>query len=326
MPELIIFLVTFILSFSLTFLFIRLALKHSILDFPNYRSSHKTPTPIGGGIVIVLTFYSSLSIFYLKGILDKDLFFALLPGLALAAVGVIDDFKGLLPLYRFMVQIICSGIALFFLNGFNSLFGPDMVWLWSFIALFGLVWFINLFNFLDGSDGYASMEAVFVCLALFFFTRSNLFLLLATSVGGLLYWNWPKAKIFMGDSGSTSLGFILMVLGIYFHNNGTISFLFWILLTALFWFDATITLLRRIINKEKLSNPHKNHIYQRAIRGGFSHLKILIWGLGINILLFVCCLIIWRYSIPEFYGFLPLILIMGFEMKYVDNRIPFGSK
>jgi Fuc2NAc and GlcNAc transferase len=169
------------------------------------------------------------------------------------------------------------------------------------------------------------MEAISISLALCFLTGSYLFLLLAASVGGFLYWNWPKAKIFMGDSGSTTLGFILAVLGIHFHNNGTLSFLFWIFITALFWFDATITLFRRIINKEKLSNPHKNHIYQRAIQGGFSHLKILILGLEINFLLFLNCLIIWRYSIPLIYGFLPSIIILGFVMKYIDNKVPFKS-
>lgn len=325
MSELILIIVSFILSFGLTFTFIRLALQYSVLDFPNYRSSHATPTPIGGGIVIVMTFYSGLSIYYFNGQIEKNLFFALLPGLGLAAVGAIDDFKRLLPLYRLITQAICSGIALFFLNGFNSLFGTDLVWFWSLIALFGLIWFINLFNFLDGSDGYASMEAISISLALCFFTGSYSFLLLAASVGGFLYWNWPKAKIFMGDSGSTTLGFILMVLGIHFHNEGTLSFLFWIFLTALFWFDGTITLLRRIINKEKLSIPHKNHIYQRAITGGFTHLKILILGLGINILLFMICLLIWKYSIPLLCGFLPLVIIMGFVMKYVDNKVPFRS-
>ena len=326
MSGLLFLIISFLFSFCLTYVFKRFASRHSILDYPNDRSSHETATPIGGGIAIVLTFYAGLFIYYLNGQLEKNIFFALLSGLLLAAVGVIDDFRGLAPIFRFITQIICTGIALIFLRGFNSLLGSDLVWFWSFIALFGMVWFINLFNFLDGSDGYASMEAISISLALYFFTGSNLCLLLTVSVGGFLYWNWPRAKIFMGDSGSTTLGFILAVLGIYFHNNETLNFLFWIFLTALFWFDATITLIRRIINKEKLSNPHKNHTYQRAIQGGFSHLKILILGLGINILLFINCLIIWKYSIPLIYGFLPVIVIMGSVTKYFDHKIPYQSK
>ena len=130
----------------------------------------------------------------------------------------------------------------------------------------------------------------------------------------------------MGDSGSTTLGFILVVIGIHFHNNGTFSFFFWILITSLFWFDATITLIRRVINKEKLSKPHKNHMYQRAIQGGFSHQKTLISGLVINILLFFICFIIWRNYILLFYGFLSAIIILGFAMIYVDHKFAFKRK
>jgi Fuc2NAc and GlcNAc transferase len=282
--------------------------------------------PRGGGMVIILTFYLCIFYSYLNSQIEKDLFLALLPGLGLTVVGIVDDLKGLALSIRFTAQFLCAGIAMYFLGGFHALFGSNLLWLWSFIALFGFVWFINLFNFLDGSDGYASMEAVSIALVLWFFTGMNVLLLLAFSVGGFLYWNWPKAKIFMGDAGSTTLGFILVVFGIHFHNNDTLNFFFWILITSLFWFDATFTLFRRILNKEKLSHAHKNHMYQRAILGGFSHLKTLISGLVINILLFFICFITWRNYIPLFLGFLLSIIILGFAMYYVDQKFAYKSK
>jgi UDP-N-acetylmuramyl pentapeptide phosphotransferase/UDP-N-acetylglucosamine-1-phosphate transferase len=325
-PDFILLIILFLFSFNFTFLYRRWAIKRSIMDFPSERSSHTEPTPRGGGIAIVIVFYSGISFLYLNNHLERNIFYALLPGLILAAVGLIDDVKDLAPSLKLAVQFLCAGIALFFLHGFHGLFGSDLKCLWSIIALFGIVWFINLFNFLDGSDGYASMEAIFVALSLWFFTGMNLFLIIVFTVGGFLYWNWPKAKIFLGDSGSTTLGFIFVVLGISLHNSGTFSFLFWILITALFWFDATITLIRRMIKKEILNTPHKNHMYQRAISGGFSHLKVLIFGLGINILLFLICLITWRNNLPIFYGFLLAITILGFALIYVDRKFAQKSR
>ncbi len=312
-----------IISFCLTFLYIKWAYKHSILDIPNERSSHLIPTPRGGGIAIIFAFYSGITVFYLNGQIEKNLFFALLPGLILAVVGLIDDISGLSPLLRFTAQILCSVTALYFLGGFNAFYNIDLIWIWSIVALFGFVWFINLFNFLDGSDGYASMEAISITLGIWYFTRIDVLLLLAFSVGGFLYWNWPKAKIFLGDSGSTTLGFILVVFGLHLHNNGTLNFFFWILITALFWFDATVTLFLRIQNKEHLWMAHNNHIYQRAILGGLSHLSVLISGLAINFLLFVTCLLIWKKIISYFQGFLIVLLILLFSMIYVGQKFAF---
>jgi Fuc2NAc and GlcNAc transferase len=314
------------MSFSLTFLYKRWAIKRSILDIPNKRSSHVIPTPRGGGIAIVISFYLGITFLYLNNQLERNLFYALLPGLILTAVGIVDDLKDIAPSLKLAAQFLCAGIALFFLRGFQGLFGNDLICLWSIIALFGIVWFINLFNFLDGSDGYASMEAISISLALWFFTGMNVFLFLVFSVCGFLYWNLPKAKIFMGDSGSTTLGFIIVILGINLHNNGTLCFSFWLLITALFWFDATITLMRRIMNKEKLNKAHKNHIYQRSILGGFSHLKTLLSGLIINILLFLICLAVSTNYFKLLTGSILALTILLIALKYVDHKFPFVTK
>ena len=110
-----------------------------------------------------------------------------------------------------------------------------------------MVWFINLYTIsLDGIDGYASMQAVFVGVALYALTRSMAALILAVATLGFLPWNWQNAKIFMGDVGSTLLGFVIAVLGIYYQNQDFLSLVFWLMLTSLFWFDASYTLILRI--------------------------------------------------------------------------------
>jgi len=298
-------------------------MKHSILDIPIERSSHVAPTPRGGGISFVIAFYLGLTFMQLTGQIERDLFLALLPGIGLAIIGIVDDFASLRPFIKLISHFICSGIALYFLGGFQIFTDSNQIWVVAIVTLIGIVWFINLFNFMDGSDGYASMEAITVAFAIWFFTRDNVVLLLVFAIVGFIYWNLPRAKIFMGDAGSTTLGFILVILGIHFHNIDTFNFSFWILITALFWFDATIILIRRIVNQEKLSIAHKNHTYQRAILGGFSHLRILLLGLVINLILFSICTLIWKELIPQLLGFVIGLLILCAAMVYVERLYGF---
>lgn len=313
----------FFVSFFLTFIYRKWAVKQSILDIPNERSSHFLPIPRGGGIAIILTWFTAVIIGYLNDQIDTKLFYALIAGLIIAVLGIIDDFKGISVNIRFFVQFLCSGFALYLLGGFIPIFGKYIITLWSIFALFGIVWFINLFNFMDGSDGYASMEVVSVALSCWFFTGSNFMLFLCFCVAGFLVWNWPHAKIFMGDSGSTTLGYILVIVGIYFQNTNQLNFGYWIILTSLFWFDASFTLIRRIIGKENLSKAHKNHMYQRAIQGGFSHLKTMLAGFVINVLLFTICLCIKRNIFPLIIGMFITISILTLALLYVNNKFPY---
>jgi len=318
--------IAFFITFSLTYFYKQWAIKRSILDIPNERSSHLTPKPRGGGIAIIVTFYLFMFFLYLTGYIDKKLFLALIPGLGLSAISFVDDFRHISPSIRLAVQFICSGSALYFIGGFDGLFFENVRWLWFIIAVIGFVWFVNLYNFLDGSDGYASMETISVALILWYFTGLSILLILCFIVGGFLYWNWPKAKIFMGDVGSTTIGFILIVFGIYLHNNSELNIFFWLIVTSLFWFDATITLLRRILKREKLSQAHKNHMYQRVIIGGFSHLKTLLSGLGINILLFIICLAISSKIFTLMIGFILVVVIFLIIYFYIDRKFPFYTK
>lgn len=311
----------------MTWIFKYISQKRNILDIPNERSSHTTPTPRGGGLAIVIAWYFGISVLYLLELLNRSLFFALLSGLLLACISLIDDIIDLKPSIRLFSQLITVLVAFIFLKGIQPVpvFGKEIfpsVILYA-ITIIGMVWFINLFNFLDGIDGYASIEAITLVLAFYLFTGHNINLILIASVLGFLFWNWPKAKIFMGDVGSTQLGFIIVVLGVYFHNENRLSISYWLILSAPFWFDATLTLFRRWRNKEKLSQAHRKHIYQRLVQSGYSHLKVDIFLILLNTLLTVLVFICIKYNLPQILLLILTLSVLYIITLYVDKRKPF---
>ena len=315
------------LSFALTY-FIRLfALKNKIVSIPNERSLHDIPTPLGGGLAIVISWYVGISILFFCSKIDKNLYFALLSGAILTLVSLIDDLRGLKPFIRLIFHFITSIIAFVLLGGLRQLVIPGIQMNYLFLvyplAIIGMVWFINLFNFMDGVDGFASLEAITICLVIFFLTGSTINLLLLACVSGFLSWNLPKAKIFMGDVGSTHLGFILVVLGIYFHNTYQFSILNWIMLTSPFWFDATLTLYRRWRNGEKLGEAHRKHAYQRIVQAGFSHLKVNVYLLIINLFVVAMILIYREIKFLQIPLFVLTLSFFYFLTRQVDKRIPF---
>jgi UDP-N-acetylmuramyl pentapeptide phosphotransferase/UDP-N-acetylglucosamine-1-phosphate transferase len=318
-----------ILSFSLTPFIMHLALHYKILDIPNERSSHEVPTPRGGGLAIVIAWYVGISVmFFLKDI-DKQLYFTLLSGLLLAGVSIIDDLIDLKPVIRFSIQVFTAGLALCFLKGIKPIsisgFEISSPLLLYPLVIIGIVWFINLFNFLDGIDGYASLEAIFISFAMFLFTGNFICIIIIAPVMGFLNWNWPKARIFMGDIGSTQLGFILIVLGLFFHNEAKLPIVLWIMLSSLFWFDATITLFRRWSNKEKLTQAHRKHAYQRIVQSGFSHRKTILFSLLINSIILALVYIAKVNEDLLIVAFLVNMIMLYSIVKLIDKRIPFGK-
>lgn len=317
----------FFLSLILTYYIKYIAIHHKILDIPTERSSHIDPIPRGGGLAIVMTWYIGISILYFLKYVDNNLYFALLSGILLAVISLVDDIIDLKPFIRLIAQVITAIIALFFLKGLNPIVIYQFeisfrIFLLPFTVI-GIVWFINLYNFLDGIDGYASLEAATIAFVLFIFTGDTICLVLMACVLGFLSWNWPKAKIFMGDVGSTQLGFVLVVLGIYFHNKAELSIIHWLMLSSLFWFDATLTLFRRWRKKENLSIAHKKHAYQRAVQAGLSHQKTILISFVINIVIIVMIFISRSFislMIPLL--FVNLIFLYGITLL-VDKKVPF---
>jgi UDP-N-acetylmuramyl pentapeptide phosphotransferase/UDP-N-acetylglucosamine-1-phosphate transferase len=311
----------------MTWLFRRVSQKRNIVDIPNERSSHTVPTPRGGGLAIVIAWYIGISILFSMGMLERNLYFAFLCGLLLATISLIDDVIDLKPAIRLISQVFTVIAAFVFLGGIHPvlLFEKDVIpeMLLYAITILGMVWFINLFNFLDGIDGYASVEAITLAMAFFLFTGQSISLILIASVLGFLIWNWPKAKIFMGDVGSTQLGFILIVLGIYYHNNNSLSIINWLILSVPFWFDATLTLIRRWRNKEKLSQAHRKHIYQRLVQSGFSHLKVDLLLIVLNLILTIIVYLFIKLNLPQVVLLIAVIPCLYLITLYVDKRKPF---
>jgi UDP-N-acetylmuramyl pentapeptide phosphotransferase/UDP-N-acetylglucosamine-1-phosphate transferase len=318
------------LSFILTYFIRRLALRNKIVSIPNERSLHEIPTPVGGGLAIVITWYIGITILFFYGIIEQSLYCALLSGVILAIISFIDDIIELKPIVRLCFHFITAVIAFAFLQGLRQLIIPEVEFNYNFLvyplAIVGIVWFINLFNFMDGVDGFASLEAITICLVIYILSGNIINLLLIACISGFLFWNLPKAKIFMGDVGSTQLGFILVVLGIYFHNSFQFSILNWIMLSSPFWFDASLTLYRRWRNGEKLSKAHRKHAYQRIVQSGFSHLKVNLWLLIINVFVIVMILIYREIKFLQIPLFVLTLLFFYFITKQVDKRVPFNRE
>lgn len=317
------------LSFLLTF-FIKFSGRKKLMAIPNERSLHEIPTPRGGGIAIVVTWYIGITIFYFSGILDKSLYLALLSGILIAVVSLLDDLFGVKPLIRLVVHFLAAILAFSFLNGLRPLVIPGLDFEYNYIiypiAIIGIVWFINLFNFMDGVDGFASVEAIIISAVLFVFTWNISALLLIACIGGFLCWNWPKARIFMGDTGSTQLGFIVVIMGIYFHNSFEFSILNWIMLTSPFWFDATLTLFRRWRNREKLSEGHRKHVYQRLVRMGYSHEQVNYFLILVNAFIIILISIYREIKLLQIPLFIFTLVVYYLLTLWVDRKVPFGNR
>jgi len=318
-----------LLSFFLTYMIRHLAIRHKILDIPSDRSSHETPTPRGGGLAVVISWYAGITLLFFLNILEKELYYALLTGILLAIISLLDDMFSLKPFIRMLIQFITAVVSLFLIGGMGpvNFIGYEIMnpYILYPLTILGIIWFINLYNFLDGIDAYASVEAIFIAAGMFIFVRDPVLIVLMASILGFLYWNWPKAKIFMGDVGSTQLGFVLIILGIYYHNTTDFEIIYWIMLSSLFWFDATLTLFRRLRNREKLSQAHKKHAYQRIVQAGFSHAKTVYFSLLVNgfILAIVSAAFFYRSLLLP--ALVLTIILLYILTKIVDTKVPFNG-
>ena len=318
--------VVFVFSVILTYGIRILALRKSLLAHVNERSSHAIPTPHGGGIAIALTWFCGLIYLFTCNKIDASLFYALMCGTLLSLVSYLDDVYELSPRLRLIVQALVSSAGLYALGG---LFVIDVGFytienqvITNGFAFIGIMWCINLYNFLDGIDGYAGSEALFLALAGWLLFGGDQFLVLSASVAGFLVWNWHRAKIFMGDVGSTLLGYTVAIFALYYQNNGYSIFI-WIILFGLFWFDATLTLYRRYKNDEKLSQAHRKHAYQRAVQSGLRHDSVVLLGLVVNMILLAFGYGALKNPQWLFVWLGVTIILLYILMKIVDKRKKF---
>lgn len=278
--------IVFLCSILLTRKIRLYALSHSLIDIPNVRSSHSIPTPRGGGVAIVLSFLMSLPLVAVEGYLSWQHVVGIIgAGGGVAVLGFLDDHGHIAARWRLLGHFAAASWSLYWVGGLPPLvvFGVTIdVGVFSYIvAALYLVWMLNLYNFMDGIDGIASIEAITVCVgAAFLYYISGLEqliwgpLLLALAVSGFLYWNFPPARIFMGDAGSGFLGVTLAVLSLQAAAVSSNLFLIWLILLGVFIVDATVTLIRRMLRGDKVYEAHRSHAYQFASRRFGSHRPI----------------------------------------------------
>lgn len=286
----------------------------------NERSSHKKPTLRGGGLGIVLvTLPIAFLIIFLTDMESKKYLLALVFSSAcIAAMGWLDDIKPRPALLRLIVQIVCVSVCLFFIP---PVFDFLPVWAEKIIFLLAWIWFINLYNFMDGIDGLAASQAAFLAFALSiaFLDIKLIALIIMGASMGFLRLNWHPAKIFLGDVGSTFLGFFLG--GLMFINLNMDTIFPLLTLSLLFTADATFTIIKRTIQGKKPWQPHKEHFYQRAVGSGISHSSFVARAMGINFILLILFILGFNILGP-FSLILGLIVVSIFfwRIKYISGK------
>ena len=268
-----------------------------LLDVPNARSSHTQPTPRGGGLAIVLALAIALPLGAWQGLIPVSLGLALFACVPLAVIGLIDDHGDVPARWRFLVQLLVAAWVLFVFGGADHLRVAGRLlflgWLGVPLGILFLTWLLNLFNFMDGIDGIEGVEVSFIAFAASCLlvgwsdpSHSSEALVLIATFGatvGFLVWNWPPARIFMGDVGSGVLGFLLASIMLYSSLTDGLSLVVWIILSGIFLVDATLTLVIRLFRGERWYEAHRSHAYQHASRRYGSHRVVTLGVLFINL-------------------------------------------
>ncbi len=334
------FILFLICSFIATYLITKKALdyanKAGLIDHPGFRTSHGVSTPRGGGVAIIIVFYLGL-IFFKEEFFDlgNGLFLSLLSGgLLVSVIGFWDDHRYVPTKIRLLIHFCSAFISLYFIPHFPSIhfFSVTIdfsILTYLFYSLI-LVWMLNLYNFMDGIDGVASVEAITVLLGATFIFLINgnteipqIFLLLSVCVAGFLILNWSPAKIFMGDAGSGFLGFTIGLFAIISSSSDFINIWSWLILLGVFVVDATFTLFRKILCGGKWHEAHRSHSYQIISRYYNSHQKITVGILILNV--------IWLFpiaflaSIYQFYA--PILTIIALApLLFIAYKVGAGWK
>jgi len=286
---------TVLLSWGLTGAIRRYAVSRSLLDVPNHRSSHQVPTPRGGGLAIVLASGLAWVLMPVLGLGVPMPWLAAAAAVFVAGIGWVDDHRHVPAVVRLLSHLSAAGVVVWTLGGLSPLllagFDLSVMPLGPVLGVLLVAWWINLTNFMDGIDGIAGVQVVSVCLGGAVVNAiaggSTLLVLgpvgLAAATLGFLRWNWPPARIFMGDVGS---GFVGAMLGVFTLQAGLIQpevTWAWIILSATFVSDASVTLVARAIRGERLFDAHRSHTYQRLAQTR-GHRAVTLSCLGINLL------------------------------------------
>lgn len=322
------------LSIALTGQVRALAVRRGLMDNPNDRSSHTAPTPRGGGIAIIAASAIGMTTAALTGLSQARDAFTLIAGIvAIGAVGWLDDARGVKPRLRLAVHLAVAAATVAALGGMPALsLGIADVPLGLFgyaLAAIGIVWSINLFNFMDGIDGLGGSQAVLIfgagAVLLFLdgdVSLGALALLLAAASAGFLVWNWPPAKIFLGDVGSGAIGYAVATIAVISENHHSIPILGFAILGGVFILDATVTLVRRLLRGYGPAQAHRDHAYQRLARLWGNHRRVTVAAACVTALLAVLGAVgsLWpRLLLPAFV--LACVVLTSLFMA-AEQRVP----
>lgn len=296
-------LVACLIAFVCGLLIIRNAHKWQLIANPNHRSSHVRPTPSGGGLGVVLSgvltgfclvWYSNWN--WVLGAV------VLAVSCVLAGVGFMDDIKHIRASYRLGVQLAVSAAILFSMGGmpeierFTAAYS-SRIFLYAFLLVV-ILWWINLYNFMDGIDGLAGSQAVFMLVsgatllawlnpAVTSHPMWMWMLCIAGATLGFLFLNWTPAKIFMGDVGSVYLALMILSLALmsirYQWISVSMGLSVWVILGAIFVVDATVTLLVRMCKGQRWYEAHRSHVYQRLSRRLDGHGPATMLYVAVNV-------------------------------------------
>jgi Fuc2NAc and GlcNAc transferase len=282
-------------AFAVTSVVRRHAVRLGLVAAPNARSSHAAPTPSGGGLGIVAG--GSIGGAYAAFNDRPEIAFVVALSLLVAALGLLDDRRPVAPAVRLPIQFLLVGLMVVLVPAapLGAMLGLHLPWFVLVGALvLAAVYWLNIFNFMDGIDGLAGSQAAFMLLGAAGLAGMAAgdgnphlwwFAAVAAAVIGFLILNWPPAKIFMGDAGSTYLGFVIAHAAIVTLANGWLSPWQWLILGALFIVDASVTLVRRALRRERLFSAHRLHAYQHLSRRWHGHRRVTLLYLAVDIVL-----------------------------------------
>jgi UDP-N-acetylmuramyl pentapeptide phosphotransferase/UDP-N-acetylglucosamine-1-phosphate transferase len=308
--------ISIILSYFLTNLLIVLLPRYGMVDVPGVRRAHNKATPRGGGIAFIVIFTILLPLFeyYIFGSFNRsctilEIFFPI------SLVSFWDDISHVMIPIRLLVHALCSFLAIMWLVHPNKLLGAEVpIYLDLIIASFALLTFLNLYNFHDGIDGITASETAhlsFTIIILCFLDYDiipnvEMILIITTIILGwsigFVHFNWQPAKIFLGDSGSITIGFLLGICLITIASASSKLFIASVIASLYYLADGGLTILIRLIKGEKIWEPHLDHFFQKSVRKGSSHEKVVKRIINCNLLLMA-------FSIGSLYY--PIVSIIG---------------
>lgn len=303
-----------------------------VMDVPNQRSSHATPVPKTGGVAIVTTFVTGMIVLYFVAdvarIDDRYFWGFLACAVILATVSFVDDINQRSYLAKLAAQVLCAGAVVAAGFTVERLWVPfvgqaALGWLAYPITLVWVVGLTNACNFMDGLDGLtagvAAIAGIFLCGIAFsqdsVFVYAASYALVAGALGFLIF-NFPPARIFMGDAGSTFFGFafaVLALIGAHF-DLGHLSFYVVPMLLFQFIFDTFFTFVRRLLRGEPVHQAHRTHLYQLLQRSGYSHRAVTLFHYAVAVAQGFGAIAIVKLDPP--YRALPFLPFLAFNAAY----------